>query len=278
MKILNFALIFSIIASINFSSYAQQKSVSPYEWKWAKDGIWTTAALAGSAGGLLLIQKKDGLTMDEFERELENKDNINFLDRWAVGNDSESASKISDIPFAISFAAPFLLLLDDEVNDHTAQVLGIYLESMATTGAMYAITVGLVNRSRPYVYSDDLSIDRRTSNNGQRSFYSGHVAATATATFFAAKAFQNFNPDSAGIPYVWAGAAILPAAVGYFRIQAGQHFLTDVLLGYGLGALAGYYIPELHKRKDESNFGLSPVMGRTSFGDTYQALSLNYEF
>lgn len=171
-----------------------------------------------------------------------------------------------------------MLLLDDEVNDHTAQVLGIYLESMATTGALYTITTGLANRSRPYVYDPDNSDFRRLSNNGQRSFYSGHVAATATATFFTAKAFQDFNPDSKAIPYEWTGAAILPAAFGYLRLQAGEHFLTDVLLGYGLGALARYYIPELHKTKDNVKLGLSPIMGRTRFGVTYQALSLDYRF
>ncbi|WP_179019412.1 phosphatase PAP2 family protein [Winogradskyella forsetii] len=275
MKIL-FASFF--IALFCLPSLAQQKSTSPYEWKWKRDGIWTGAGLGASYLGLSLIRNKDDLTPAEFQNVLDKQDNINFIDRWAVGNNSERASEISDIPFALSFAAPFVLLFDDEVNDHTGQVLGIYLESMATTGALYSITAGLVNRSRPYVYSEENSLDRRTSNNGQRSFYSGHVAATATATFFAAKAFQDFNPDSAGIPYVWAGAAILPAAVGYLRIEAGQHFLTDVLLGYGLGALAGYYIPELHKRKDDMNLGLTPVMGRTRFGDTYQALSLNYTF
>ncbi|WP_390886610.1 phosphatase PAP2 family protein [Lacinutrix neustonica] len=32
-------------------------------------------------------------------------------------------------------------------------------------------------------------------------------------------------------------------------MQAGQHFLSDVLLGYALGALAGYYIPNYTKEK-----------------------------
>jgi len=267
-----------LILTFTSSLFAQQKSVSPYEWEWIRDGIWTGAALGTSYYGLQLIRNKDDITEQELQRLVNDKDDINFIDKWAVGNNSDSARSISDIPFALSFAAPLFLLFDDEVNDHTGQVLGIYLESIATTGAMYTITAGLVNRSRPYVYDENNSDFRRLSKNGQRSFYSGHVAATATATFFTAKAFQDFNPDSAGIPYVWAGAAVLPAAVGYFRLQAGEHFLTDVLLGYGLGALAGYYIPELHKKTNDSKFGLTPTMGRTRLGDSYQALSLNYTF
>ena len=255
-----------------------QKSISPYEWNWGKDGIWTGAALAGSVGGFLLIQNKDGIDMAKLNEELANQDDINFIDRWVVGNDSESASDISDIPFGFSFASPLLLLFNDNINDHTGQVMGLYIESLATTATLYTITAGLVNRSRPYVYSDNIDMDRRLSDSGQRSFYSGHVAASATATFFAAKIFQDFNPDSGAIPYIWTAAALVPAGVGYLRIAAGQHFLTDVLLGYGLGALAGYYIPEWHKVKGETNFSFAPVSGRTFLGDHYQGLSVGYSF
>ncbi|MFC7357289.1 phosphatase PAP2 family protein [Jejudonia soesokkakensis] len=256
-----------------------QKSQSPYEWDWTKDGIWTGAALGGTVGGFLLIQNKDDLTEAEFAAEIANQDNINFIDKWAVGNHSESANMVSDIPFFLSFAAPIGLLFDDETNDHTAQVLGLYLESMATTGAMYTITAGLVNRSRPYVYDDsgDTTLRRRMSSNGQRSFYSGHVAATATATFFTAKVLTDFNPEMKGQALVWTGAAVIPAAVGYFRIQGGQHFLTDVLLGYGLGAVTGYLVPELHKTEN-TNVSLYPTGGINLVGDEYKAMAVRYTF
>ncbi|MAT89436.1 MAG: phosphoesterase PA-phosphatase [Flavobacteriaceae bacterium] len=257
---------------------------SPYEWNWVRDGIWTGVGIGASAGGLLLIQNKDDIDPEEFAR-IENDldgaiDDINFIDRWAAGNHDEDASKISDIPFALSFAAPFAMLFDDEINDHTGQYIGLYVESLATTAAIYTITAGLVDRSRPYVYDDSgvTGRDRRMSNNGQRSFYSGHVAATATATFFMAKAYSDFNPDANGKFWVWTGAAVLPASVGYFRIQAGQHFLTDVILGYALGATAGIVIPELHKKKN-SDFSFYPTRGINRFtGDEYQAMALKYTF
>jgi hypothetical protein len=46
------------------------------------------------------------------------------------------------------------------------------LESLGTTGAMYTITAGWSNRSRPYVCEDigATELDRRQSSNGQRSF------------------------------------------------------------------------------------------------------------
>lgn len=125
--------------------------------------------------------------------------------------------------------APLVFLFDDDINNHTRQYLGLYLESLATTAALYTITAGLVNRSRPYVYNDEASMDLRLINNGQRSFYSGHIAAVATATFFAAKAYTDFHPDVTGKGFIWGGAAALRVAVGVLRIKAGQHFLTDAL-------------------------------------------------
>jgi membrane-associated phospholipid phosphatase len=269
----------------NTFTFNEQKSDSPYEWKWVRDGIWTGAALGASAYGLILIQNKDDMPFSERPKFLDDVslqkeiDKLNFLDRWAAGKHNENANAISDIPFALSFAAPFALLLDDEINDHTGQYIGIYIASLATTAALYTITAGLVDRSRPYVYdnSGDTDADRRFRNNGQRSFYSGHVAATATATFFAAKAYSDFNPNRNGKVLIWAGAATLPAAVGILRIEAGQHFLTDVLLGYVLGAGTGILVPELHKKKME-NIDIYPSSGTSFNGDSYNGMAFRYTF
>ena len=262
-----------------------QASTSPYEWKWVRDGIWTGAGIGLSGFGLYLIKKKDDLPQEEIPSYTdpvllqEKIDKINFMDQWVAGKHSEKANNISDIPFALSFAAPFAMLFDDDINDHTGQYVGLYLESLATTAAIYTVTAGLVDRSRPYVYdnSGDTSHERRFKNNGQRSFYSGHVAATATATFFAAKVYSDYHPDAGGKVFLWGGAAVLPAAVGVFRLEAGQHFLTDVLLGYGLGAAVGIMVPELHKRKVE-NLEVYPSGGVSFTGDRYNGMVLRYTF
>ena len=264
-----------VIAFLILTSFANAQSTSPYEWKWVRDGVWTGAAMGTSAYGLILIQNKDDITVAEVNAL--DADDIIFIDRWVAGNSSENANNISDIPFAASFILPFGMLFDDEINDYTGQFVGMYLQSLSTTSALYTVTAGLVNRSRPYVYDENVDIDRRTKNNGQRSFYSGHVAAAATATFFAAKVYCDFNQDATGKVWIWAGAAVVPATVGYFRIQAGQHFLTDVLLGYGLGMTAGILIPEMHKTRDNS-LELTPVGGRDFRGEDYTGLALRFKF
>jgi membrane-associated phospholipid phosphatase len=267
-----------LLAIVFIGSHAlAQKSTSPYELDWLRDGIWTGVGLAGSAGGLLLIQNKDDMTLEEFNNL--DEDDIPAIDRWAAGNNSENASKLSDIPFAASFAIPFLTLLDGDINDHTGQIIVLYLEAFSTTATMYSMTAGLVDRSRPYVYDDsgETGMDRRMSNNGQRSFYAGHVAASATGTFLAAKIYTDFNPDANGKFWIWVSAAAIPAAVSYWRIEAGQHFLTDVTLGYALGAATGILVPELHKRSD-SKLDIYPSAGRSFLGDEYNGFTLRYTF
>jgi membrane-associated phospholipid phosphatase len=149
----------------------------------------------------------------------------------------------------------------------------LYLETMAVTGALYSITAGTINRSRPLVYNTSAPMERRTSNNSQRSFYAGHTAATASATFFAAKVFSDFNPDSKLKPYVWVVAAAVPAVVGYQRYKSGQHFLSDNLLGYGLGAAAGILIPKWHKTNMMKDMSIVPQVGKD-----YKGMAISYKF
>ena len=65
--------------------------------------------------------------------------------------------------------------------------------------------------------------------------------------FMTAKIYQDYNPGKKSVPWVWAAAAVVPAATGIMRQQAGKHFWTDVVLGYALGAAIGVLVPELHR-------------------------------
>ncbi|WP_010521492.1 phosphatase PAP2 family protein [Aquimarina agarivorans] len=203
-----------------------------------------------------------------------DKNDLWGIDRWAAGNFSESASATSDIPFYTSLALPFLFTLNKATRHKSGQLFVMYLESLSTTAALFSITAGLVEKSRPLVYNDTGVVSRseRLENDSQRSFYSGHVAASATATFFAAQVFSDFFPDSRAKPYVWAGAALIPATVGYFRIESGKHFLTDTIIGYALGAASGILVPRLHRKK-ESDLKVSANM----MADT-KTINLSYVF
>lgn len=259
-----------LLLSFSFPTYAQEDDSSPYETSWAVDGTWIGVSLGLNAVGFKLIQDKEPISQQELDNL--SKEDIPKIDRWLAGNYSEDANMLSDYPFYGSFAVPFAMMLTKDFSPHAGQISILFVETMATTGALYTITVGAVNRSRPLVYSEDAPLDERTESGSRRSFFAGHTAATASATFFAAKIFNDFNPDSWARPYVWTAAALVPAWVAVLRSQAGKHFLTDNLVGYGVGAAAGILIPELHK-KENSDFTLVPTMG-----DEYKGLALFYSF
>ena len=145
----------------------------------------------------------------------------------------------------------------------------MYLEAEAITGTLYTITNGLTRRSRPLVYGTIAPIGERLNKNNQRSFYAGHTASSATATFFAAKVFSDLNPDSKARAFVWVVAAAIPAIVGYMRYQSGFHFLSDNPLGYGLGTASGILIPQWHKSKAHKNVSFFPQMGKNFKGFSF---------
>lgn len=271
------AFIFLFVLGQSLNSIAQTEPLSdgnesPYTTKFKVDGPVIAAGLGLSALGLNFIQNKDALT--DADLLTKTKDQVNKFDRFAAGNFSEQANDDSYLPFYVSFAMPVVSLLNKNIGKKSGQVMVLYLETMAATGALYTMSAGLIARPRPLVYSPtEASADKRKSNDSQRSFFAGHTAATAAASFFAAKVFADFNPNSKAKPYVWAAAALLPASVGYMRLKAGQHFLSDNIVGYGVGMAAGILVPHFHKKNNMVN-GLSV---QPTIGDGYSGMALTYQ-
>ncbi|ALI99429.1 phosphatase PAP2 family protein [Rufibacter tibetensis] len=261
-----------IISLFTFTQVFAQ-SDSPYKTSFKVDAPITAAGIGLSGLGLYLMQQKEPFTQEEAMAL--KKSDVNSFDRFSAGNHSASAKKISDVMLYSSLAAPGLLLLDPEVK--TGQLLALYVETMSITGTLFTMGSAAFPRARPLTYSPEVEIREKTRSNSQNSFFAGHTAAVSTVSFFTAKVFHDYNPDSPARPFVWAGAAIVPAAVGYLRLEAGKHFLSDNLIGYGVGAAVGILVPQLHKKGNNSGISLYPnvipVMGQNLDG-----VSLQYKF
>ncbi|PSR55476.1 PA-phosphatase [Adhaeribacter arboris] len=249
-----FVLVF-VFFQISLAGFGQ--SQSPYKTSFKIDAPIVGGGVAVSGLGLYLISNKHGLKPEEVAGL--TKSDVNGFDRFTAGNYSESANNLSDIPLYTSFALPLALIIDKKAFQSGPQIFLLYTETMAITGSIYAMTAGLVYRKRPLVYGTEAPIRTRTTKNASNSFFAGHVAATASATFFAAKVFNDFNPDSRLRPVVWGVAAALPASVGYLRLEAGKHFLSDVILGYGIGATVGILVPHLHKKNNNLGLSITPT-------------------
>ncbi|MDB5250393.1 MAG: PA-phosphatase [Segetibacter sp.] len=269
---LSLSLLTFISTTIAQDSSNKSKYVSPYTTNWIKDGAITVGGIGLTALGVSLIQNKKDLTPAQLATK--TRDKVPFFDRSSAGFYSPQADDDSYIPFQASFAMPVLMaLINSNERHHIGQVLVLYTETMAITGALFTMATGNIYRSRPYVYGNKAPLDLRLDKNSQRSFYAGHTAATAAATFFMAKVYQDFNPGSKATPYVWVVAASVPALVGYLRYKGGMHFLSDNILGYALGAGAGILVPQLHKSKKLKNVSFAPQVGNKSKG-----LAVTYRF
>lgn len=248
---------------------------SPYKTSWA-DGVISAGGIGLSYWGLTIMKDKEAVSQAEIERidsDFEAaKAELPGIDRWAAGNYNERAEQISDIPFYASFGLPLLFLADERTRSNAPQIGLLYLETMAITGALFAQTNGRVSRIRPSVYNPDAGDGVRLDDKSKNAFYGGHTSATAAATFFTAKVFNDFFPNSPAKPYVWAGAIAIPATVGYLRLEAGKHFLSDNVIGYLVGAGAGFLVPHLHKR----NGRLSVFPGQDLYGNS--TVNFNYRF
>ena len=249
-----------------------QRAPSPYHTRFAVDAPITLGLSVLSATGLYLVQQKSGLSDQELAAL--DKNDVPKFDRFVAGKYSESAQRTSDLLcYPTLLIAPGLLALDPSARGRYGQVAALYVQTMLATDALFTMSVGTVYRYRPYLYGSEGG-GGRSGKIATNSFFAGHVAHTATATFFAAKVFHDFNPDSPAQPYVWGAAALVPAAVGYFRIEAGKHFLSDVLVGYAVGATMGVVVPQLHKRGRGQGLSVLPVQGLNANGYAYGGLLL----
>jgi len=270
--------LFTVVFACNSLVFGQTSS--PYKTRFAVDAPIIAAGVGLSGYGLYRISEKDPMT--EAQVLALSKDNVNKFDRPYAGNYDENAKKISDFPFYGSFITPIALMFDKDIRDNAGQMMVLYVETMAITGALFTMTNGFAERRRPLVYGEfnangepieGAPMDERTRKNAKNSFYAGHTAATASATFFVAKVFHDYNPDSPWRPVVWGAAAAVPAGVGYLRLKAGKHFLSDNILGYAIGAGVGILVPQLHKKSNGTGLSVMPV---SDF--EYNGVALTYTF
>jgi membrane-associated phospholipid phosphatase len=224
------------------------------------------AIAVGAAGGLYGLSRLDALTSISEEQVLSlNSTDVNSFDRWVFDyplSGYESARTLSDLGLNGTVVLPAFLLLNKNIRKDWLTVGLLYAESHLVSALLYQGAVFSIKRARPLVYNQDLELYERAGGNKNNSFLSGHTSTTATASFFAAKVWCDYNqPDVGGKIIAYSLAFLPPAGVGYFRMKAGKHFLSDVLSGLLMGASVGILTPHLHKVKSK---GLTVIPAASS--------------
>ncbi len=211
------------------------------------------------AGSILLGEVLRGRTPDILLSDL-RLGNIPAFDLAATRNSSVSARRASDLTLSVSQALPVLLLAGRQTRRDAGKLGILFVETMAINTGLTNIIKSTTLRPRPYVFDENLDPATVIRHGDRAAFLSGHTSNSATGGFFLARVFSDYYPDSKLKPFVWALGAGLPALTGYLRIQAGQHYPSDVIAGYALGAAVGYLVPTLHKKPLATRgFALSPT-------------------
>lgn len=226
----------------------------------------TLAADAWSLYGMSVIYGRDAIP--EAEILGLSRNNVNSFDRSIIDNYSLKAKQASDYFFYGSMPLPLFLLLDKKIRKDGHKVGLLFLESMGITGTIYTASAMTANRYRPYAYNTNVDMDTRRRGGARNSFFAGHPSVVGTSTFFMAKIYADYHPNMKNkwILYTLAGAAT--ATTGLLRLQAGQHFRTDVITGMIIGPLVGVLVPHFHKNKNfnSSKLTLMPNIRQSGGG------------
>jgi membrane-associated phospholipid phosphatase len=130
-------------------------------------------------------------------------------------------------------------------------------EATAIAMSLTQLTKLAVGRERPFVhYGNHRDPARQPDPDDVLSFFSGHASIAFSLAAAAGTVSDLRGYPSA--PWVWAVGLTLASGVGYLRIAADQHYLTDVLAGAAVGTAVGILVPRLlHPREKGTDGGRS---------------------
>jgi membrane-associated phospholipid phosphatase len=140
-------------------------------------------------------------------------------------------------------------LFDKKIRKDAGKFTLLYWETFAVTGIFYTGSAMLVDRYRPFAFNPNIPISQRRTGNAKNSFIAGHPALVATATFFMAKVYSDYHPESRAKWAFYTFAAAATTTTAYLRHIAGRHFPSDLVAGTVIGTLNGILMPHWHKNK-----------------------------
>ena len=179
------------------------------------------------------------------------------FDRGVIGERSTRADERSDYTRDAVLAYPLVLAFVSQPSSTrwggTLRRSAEYGEALLLPEGISVLLKNSIDRPRPYAY---LPAGERpggarydvTSSRAFRSMPSGHAISSFCAAGFAMTDHLISRPDAG-----WLESAAVPFAGGLFagttaalRVEAGQHFPSDVIAGGLIGVSSGVAVPLLH--------------------------------
>jgi membrane-associated phospholipid phosphatase len=178
-----------------------------------------------------------------------DSDRLLAIDRWDAGKFDPGWGHASDGAWvAVMGGTAATLIVAEGPKDGVVDGV-VVAESALAAFDLSFVVANATGRPRPYMYGDSAPYKLRFHGDSDMSFFSAHTSSTFAATVALATTLHTRSPRSP-VPWIVLGTGVAGATfVGIARIEAGEHFPTDVLAGAAIGTGLGILVPELHARK-----------------------------
>jgi membrane-associated phospholipid phosphatase len=168
---------------------------------------------------------------------------------WSNPKSAQLASNITGYVIVPLFVASMSLYALSTTNPRTSRVIDDVTPIAETVVLSQLVTQAMkftVGRERPFVHFGPPGMH---SDDDDASFFSGHSALVFGVVTSAGMIAHRHHYKTE--PYIWGIGLPLAVATGYLRIAGDKHYLTDVLVGAGVGIGAGLTVPLLMQRPEE---------------------------
>ena len=258
---------FSFLASVTFlgsllsASPARATQVTATRVEWRRE--WTPVSplevggtVALTALSMYLMPRMHGPSEPIWRGGILLDDPVRDLLRLRSPSQQRITARYSDITFRTLALFPYVVdaglsaLLIHRQPHVALQIALIDAEALTLAGVTQMLTSRLLGRERPYVQEckDDGSeaAKRCGSSNDNRSFFSGHAAATFTSAGLTCLHHEHLPLYGGGPVESWAcvWAVGMASATSIFRITSDNHYASDVVVGAAIGYLYGYAMPK----------------------------------
>ena len=221
--------------------------------------VWREAGLSVLGGGLLLSGYLAPITFRDVPAQGFDPVEIDWsLDRRVIGDHSPGVSVYSDWTRNAAIIFPLVLTATTSPRDARWSGLGrtavVHAETLLISQGLSLLGKKVLGRARPYAYlpatvrpnesSYDVSRERTF-----RSMPSGHSLSAWAGATMGMTEYLLSRPEASWLARAGVGflGGALAGATSSLRVEAGQHFPSDVVAGAGLGIVVGVTIPLLHR-------------------------------
>lgn len=217
---------------------------SPYTFGTGRELAIILPGLAFEGGSHLIKPDLEGLWL---KAQATDRSELWAFDRQAAFKWSPAASHTSDLLLITGIGSAVAMALIFRPTPGMGAPSALIGETALLTIGLTDLTKKAVHRPRPYAYDPNVPDALRMSRDAYCSFWSGHTASTAAIAFVTAQMVEQSDASKSTKSITWSAAATWPMLVGFYRVKAGKHFPTDVIVGYVVGAGIGLAVPYLHQ-------------------------------